>query len=55
MNIRLSKRLLATLLIPALPWITIPVGAADAPATLTGSIVRSENDLPLVGARLHAG
>ena len=52
---RLSMKFLATLLIPAMPWMTIPVSAGDAPATLVGSIVQTENDSPLVGARLHAG
>jgi hypothetical protein len=52
---RFPRRFPATLLIATLPLIAAPVGAADAVASLTGSIVRAADRSPLEGARLHAG
>jgi len=55
MNARPSTRVLSALLASALPFMAIPAGAGETAATLTGSIVRSENAAPLVGAKLHVG
>lgn len=52
---RVVKELLTTLVIAFLPFAGIPVGAAESTARLNGSIVHSDLDAPLAGARLHAG
>lgn len=52
---RLPSEFLATALILCLPWVALPVGAAEVAATLTGSIVHSGDQSPVPGAKLHAG
>jgi hypothetical protein len=54
MKPRWSYECLAVMLIVSLPWVAIPASAAEAGATLSGSIVRSEDGSPLAGAKLHA-
>lgn len=39
----------------SLVWAPLGAATANAPATLTGSIVRTADQAPLAGARLHAG
>jgi hypothetical protein len=46
---------LAAALILCLPWVALPVGAAEVAATLTGSIVHSDDQSPMPGAKLHVG
>jgi len=55
MRTRSLGRSLAAALILTLPGGLAPVGAAEALATLTGSIVRAYDDAAIPGARLHAG
>ena len=52
---RLSSEFLATVLILSLPWAALPASAADVGASLTGLIVRSGDQSPIPGAKLHAG
>jgi hypothetical protein len=51
---RLSNGTLAAVLILSMFMLGMPVSAAEATATLDGAIVRSVDQTPLSGARLHA-
>jgi hypothetical protein len=51
---RLSNGTLAGVLILSMVMLGMPVSAAGATAALDGSIVRSADQTPLEGARLHA-
>ena len=50
-----SSRMIATGLILSLQVLFVPVFAGPGTATLTGSILSAGSDVPLAGAKLHAG
>jgi hypothetical protein len=51
----LTKKVLATLLVLSLQSLFIPVSAEEQVAVLSGTVLSSENQTPLQGAKLHVG
>jgi len=54
-TLSMTTRWLSAILIVSLACMTLPAAAADVTASLAGAIVRSTDQTPLPGARLHAG
>ena len=48
-------RLVATVLVPALAWATVPAATAPATGTITGHVLAAGSLAPLKGVQVHVG